>query len=314
MSAMKPTTFLALVLTSASASVVNHRNDGKLATTSKVWAKVTPHDIAMCLAVANEFMDKPMSKDRAIERAADWCALHKAVDDWNFVCPHYKEGLKAAFKTQPSDKDYTSEDFCYVAEQYMLDIRGAARIEGLGQGPLTNFAVADTCAPLVLATLAPEKDLSASHVPDFWYAMCVNQDCAHFLQSRTKWCQMSHPPTHSIAVCEAARDFAKDEITVLDDALGDGKMNAKEICDVYSEYVKEMGSNVEAYEHVMHTDSSKHVPVPSDAFRALQSTQLKNGAAAHKLRDAAGDVLEKAAAVPAAAGPLVMMVVALGLM
>lgn len=311
---MKLITFVAVIVSSASASAVNHHNAGKLATTAQVWAKVTPHDISMCLAVANEFMDKPMRKDRAIERANDWCALHKAIDDWNFVCPHYKEGLSAAFKTQSSDKDFTPEEFCYVAEQYMLDIRGAARIAGLGAGPLTNFAVADTCASLVLATLAPEKELQSSHVPDFWYAMCVNQDCAHFLQSRTRWCKMSQAPTHSIAVCEAARDFAKDEITVVDDVVGGGKMNAKEICDVYGEYVKEMGNNVEAYEHVMHTDSSKHVPVPSDAFRALQSTQLKNGAAAHKLRDSAGEVLEKAAAAPVAFGPLVMIVVALRFM
>lgn len=85
----------------------------------------------------------------------------------------------------------------------------------------------------------------------------------------------------SIAVCDALRTFANDEVSV----LGSGDMTAGEVCDIYGEFVKEMGINVEAYEHVMHKDTAHRLPAPDDHMRALQSANLVNDANARSLRD-----------------------------
>lgn len=85
--------------------------------------------------------------------------------------------------------------------------------------------------------------------------MCMNQDCAHFLQSRTKWCNTQRAPTHSYVVCEAVRRFAMDEVQVHEEKT----MTPPQICALYGEFVKEMGIDVDAYEHAIHQDTTKRV-------------------------------------------------------
>lgn len=297
MAAMKIITLVMPVLACTTASVIK----------ASQQVKATPEDIAMCLSVAGGFLDGPVTKERAIEKATDHCAVDKRIDDKNYVCPHFKEGLKISFEPYDSDQEFTAQDFCEVAEQGSLDIRGAARLPGIGEGPLIEFRLAKTCASMVEATMKPSKELESSKVPDFWYSMCLNQDCAHFLQSRTRWCSVSHPPTHSVNVCNAMRDFAKDEVSV----LGSGKMNSEQLCDMYAEFVKEMGENVEAYEHVMHIASEKRVPVPGDPARALQSSQLVNDAASHHIRDNQGAQVKSAASTSAVSSILGLFSVSL---
>ena len=80
-----------------------------------------------------------------------------------------------------------------------------------------------------------------SGVPDFWYAMCVNPDCAHFLPNKTRRCDVEEGPTHSIAVCNALQTFVNDEVQV----LGTGDIAPSQVCKMYGEFVKEMGINVD---------------------------------------------------------------------
>lgn len=251
---------------------------------AKAKSKVTPEDIEMCMEHASQFVKGKEYPGKLVEQAKDHCALSKQIGDKNYVCPHFQEGLEGAFSTQPADRKFSAEDFCWLSETYFIELRGAARVPNMGKGPLINFHIAESCIPAVTSAFAPDKALATEHVPDFWYAMCVNQDCAHFLPSRTRWCDVERDPTHSIVVCDALRTFAKDEVSV----LGSGDMSPEEVCDVYGEFVKEMGINVEAYEHVMHKDTRHRMPTPDDHLRALQSANMVNEANAHALRDNAG--------------------------
>jgi len=248
---------------------------------------VTPQDMAECESRVKLFLKEPAVPSAAIEDATDYCATDKKVDDRNYVCPHVKEGLQGAFSRLADDKKLSVSDFCEVSEAYFIGLRGTTRVPNAGSGSIINFdAGRDDCRPAVRTALNEEKSLSASHVPDFWYAMCLNQDCAHFLPSRTRWCNVDRQPTHGVEVCTALRKFAQDETTILG-AKEDG-YGPKVLCDMYEDFVKEMGQDVEAYEHFIHIDTRHRIDTPHDKKRALQSSQLVNDAAAHNIRDKAG--------------------------
>merc|ERR1719263_1642644 len=280
---------LALVASTAEAGAWGKRGGRRTAR-----AAVTPADIASCTERAVVFLPEPATPKAAIEKAVDHCALDKSIDDRNYVCPHVKEGLLAAFARLPADRKLSAGDFCELTEAYYIGLRGASRVPNVGHGPLVDFTEGKGCAPAVEAALASEKSLDASKVADFWYAMCLNQDCAHFLPSRTRWCSIDNSqPTHGVEVCDAARLFASDAVTAL--GAPSAGYGPEELCGIYADFVKELGVDVEAYEHFMHVDARHRVTNPEDPHRALQSSQLKNDAASHKLRDGAKPVRSAAA-------------------
>jgi len=254
-------------------------------------------DFAGCQKSAAEYITKPMTKASAIESAMDHCALDKKIDDRNFVCPHFKEILTNAFAQESTFKEFTAASFCDVAESYVFALkRGAANIANVaGKGSGKDFEVSEDCEPIVVNTFKPETSLPATSVPDFWYALCMNQDCAHFLPSRTRWCTQNRQPLHSAAVCEAIRTYARDEVIV----NGEKDMNAREVCTIYDEFVEDSHINVEAYMHVMHGKKKHPVPSPDDPRRALNSARMKHEAGAHQIRDSAGEPPAKSAAASA---------------
>lgn len=249
-------------------------------------------NVEFCAKHAKKFINKPMTKGRAIEYAVDHCALDKKVDDKNFVCPHYKEVLVNAFARESTQRELNPETFCEVAEAYIYALQmGAHNIPNMGVGEGTNFTVTEECESIVLKSLKPQSALPSKNAPDFWYALCMNQDCAHFLPSRTRWCKQSHMPTHSASVCEAIRTYARDEVTI----FGSQELSSKEVCEMYDEFVEDTHINVEAYLHVVHGKEQHPVPEPDDRARALQSAQMKNEAGKHKIRDSAGEPVRSAA-------------------
>jgi len=231
-------------------------------------------DVARCIEYAQEFISKPTPKGDALQKAVDRCAQKFAKKDRNYVCTHFREALEGSFETLPASATVDAQTFCEATEGRMLELRGATRIPSVGTGPMTDFKVSERCMKAVEDAMAPKKTMHAAHVPDFWYTFCLNQNCAHFLPSRTRWCNVQQQPTHGVRVCEAARKFAVDEVAV----RGDGQLMPDEVCSVYAEFVEEMGIDVEAYEHVVHGDSRQKVPSPGDPERALQSSQMKNDA------------------------------------
>merc|ERR1719387_3331438 len=148
--------------------------------------------------------------------------------------------------------------------------------------------------------MQPEKDLPASQVADFWYSLCINQDCAHFLPSRTKWCNVDRTPTHGIEICQLMRSFAGSKVN----SLFSGNLKPADVCSLYDEFVDSIKAGVESYDSYIHAESREHIVTPSDHKRALTSSKLLNDAQKHHFRDSGGDPRVAAAAALAAAALL----------
>jgi len=249
-----------------------------------------------CTSNAEKFITTPVKKSRAIERAMDHCALDKKVDDKNFVCPHYREILTAAFARESTTQTFNAKSFCEVTELYVSQLKDAADVPNMGKGAGFHFKLSEECKPTVAKSFEKgKKTLPAKSVPDFWYALCMNQDCAHFLPSRTRWCTHDHQPTHSQSVCEAVRVFARDEAFVMEKNLGKD-LDSEQVCSIYDDFVEETHIDVSAYMHVVYGTKDHPVPSPENKMRALESAKMKNEAQGNKLKDGAGQPVKSGAA------------------
>jgi len=198
-------------------------------------------DVAACAKEAFKFIDFPDIAMPTLTKAFHYCEQRRSD------CGHFQEMVERALEREYEGKVYTAEVFCEVMEGYMVEMHGAANVPRVGTGTLNDFEIAPTCESAVAAAFAPHTGLASAGIPEFWYSMCLNQDCAHFLQSRTRWCNLSRKPTHSIAVCEGVRRFAADEVAVHSASTFD----PKQACDLYAEYVKELANDIEVYKSVM---------------------------------------------------------------
>jgi hypothetical protein len=283
-------------LTGADAIVVGSRAAaGKVAVRERGGRAAAPKDVAACVKFMDRVLERPEVKQRAVERAVDHCAVSKKEDDRNYVCLGFKAALENAFRRHDPEEALTSKAFCEVTEAYMISLRGASRVGNMGNGPLIDFSVAPTCQSAVAENFGGRASVKGDEVPDLWYGVCMNQDCGHYLPSRTRWCEVQEHPAHSAEVCEALRKYAEDSAT----ASTATAMDAKQVCDVYGSFVSEMGTDIEAYEHVVHDDTARRVPKLHGKARALQSSRLLNDAGGHDLRDGAGDPIVKSGAAKA---------------
>jgi len=292
-------------LDTAAAIVLRH-NANASAAGGRVVA--SPQDIASCTKYFDGIFDRPVNKDEAIEMAVDHCAVEHKEDDRNYVCVDFKEGLLAAFSEEHNSQEFSSKTFCEISEAYMIDSRGASRMENVGSGPLFNFKISSKCEPMVTAHFDPKgaSFIESAEVPDLWYGICMNQDCGHYLPSRTRWCQFQMTPSHSVQVCEALLKFTTD----VTKSQGAASMDAKAVCALYGDFVAATGHDVEAYEAIVHSDTVRRVPKPHDQARALQSSKLLNDAGGHHIRDNAGDPIKRNGAARAASAPLLAAVAA----
>lgn len=256
-------------------------------------------DSKACKKTAAKFIDSPMLAERVIENAIDFCATEGRITDSVYACPHFQETIRRALELEPPDKLYSPESFCKVTEQFVISLRGAPRVPRAGTGTLLDFKVSDECVSTVASAFAPQEVLASDSVPDFWYAMCANQDCGHYLPSRTKWCDIQRTPTHSIVVCEEARRFALDEVIVHDAKV----MGPRRICALYAEFVKEMGIDIYAYEHVMHNSTVAKLPRPGARERALLSARMVNAAKTRYVQRNAAAPVEGPEKSPGEAAP-----------
>jgi len=254
------------------------------AVAAEATARATPQDLDECLRVASRFIHGPKAIKLVKELAVDFCAKSKSPEERGIVCPPFIHSLHRVLDSQPDDGIVTAEGFCAIAEARMLETRGATRVSNVGSGPLMNFTISESCPKMLEAQMGTTHLVSQEHAPDMWYIACMSQDCGHHLPSRTKWCNQNHPPTHSMWICESARSFVKEQTK-----LGGKPLSGADMCGLYSDFVKELSVDVEAYEHIMHADTVKRVPVPNQADLALRSTQLVNDAGARDLRAGAGD-------------------------
>jgi len=233
-------------------------------------------DIVACTRVARQFIKAPAIRAVILEHAENFCDESNRLAKSRFACDHFQEAVESALSMQQEETKYDASSFCEATETYMLDLRGATRVPNMGSGPLQDFKVSSQCTSVVSSAIKPQVHMSTSKVPDFWYAMCMNQNCAHFLPSRTKWCNEKLTPTHSVVVCEALRKFALDEAAVHEE----GNLEPKQMCDLYGEFVREMGIDVDSYEHVIHSDSPRRLPSPGSeawSFAAFLGRRAARG-------------------------------------
>jgi len=271
-----------------SSSLVQKKDAGsKFAPTTEGWT----HTLEECMVAAKEFLkDGKRANDggqitslHAIEKAQDYCALTYKPEDNNYVCTHFRKFLDHAFHLFPEDQTVTVRQFCKETENHALSMQQqVTKLEDVGNGNILNFKVSEKCPPAIAEAIHPKKALPKEEVADFWYAFCVSQDCAHFLPSRTRWCNINLPhPRHSIEVCQMAREYAKVDMA----SYPEKEVPPADICSIYMGYVEEVRLTLEAYEHVMYGDTREKIPVPKDPVRALTSSRLVNQAAKNHIRD-----------------------------
>jgi len=300
---------LTLAMSSLASGVV-HRDGRPQAAAlfaTNLEAVVDPADMDRCVKKVKGFLKEPALKKIAIEAATDNCAVSKLDKARNYVCPHMKSLLVGAFRSFPEDKKLDAAKFCEMSEFHTLRMRGATRVPNVGRGSLMDYTIKKECKPTVLGAMSPAKALKAGEVADFWYSLCLNQDCAHLLPSRTKWCKVDRQPTHGVEVCNLARDFAGSNAQSY---TKNGDAGPEELCKLYDDFVDTVKSDVEAYDHYVHGRSRERVPVPDSSSRALNSAKMMNDAQAHKLRDNAGRQVEPAqSGAPTAAQAAVALAV-----
>lgn len=222
----------------------------------------------VCEQVAFKFIDFPDIAGPTIKKAVHYCNQQKSS-----TCGHYQEVIERSLEREYDGRVYDAKTFCLATETYVAEMHGAARVPRVGRGTLTDFEISPTCEQTVAAAFAPHAGLSSVSMPDFWYSMCLNQDCAHFLQSRTRWCELSKAPRHSVSVCEGVRKFAADEVAVHSPT----SMTPKQACELYGEYVQEMAEDVGVYLSVMHPDEE---PFPVREGPAAKSAATRSAALA----------------------------------
>lgn len=216
---------------------------------------VTPEEMAKCEQFMSNLYTEPMTKKRWLPKIVRRCRRDKAIEDARKVCPHLGAALAFTMDDVPEDEKLSAGEFCTLAEERIEGLEGAFHVPNMGSGDTVNFQVSPQCGPTVEAVLGTEGLLKTEHLPDFWYALCMNQDCAHFLPSRTKWCDTARPPTHSAMVCEAARGFAKFKIgrrRILDRLRTPEEMKSDQICSLYANFEEEVGMDLKTWKAVAH--------------------------------------------------------------
>merc|ERR1719424_2715849 len=182
----------------------------------------------------------------SVTAAMNHCVTEKYVKKADRTCSQYGDLLTGAFKREHSETKYTAAAFCKVAENYAVQMKGAANIPKMGKGSGSEFKISESCKVAAAKEITGTK-LPAHRAPKFWYSLCVNQDCAHYLPSRTRWCTASHAPTHGYSVCESLMSYVSGKV-----ARGDKALGADQLCTMYDDFVEEKDDEYNAYMLVVH--------------------------------------------------------------
>lgn len=218
-------------------------------------------DIATCERNAKQWLHAPMNKERAVTAAMNHCVTEKYVKKADRTCSQYGDLLSGAFKREHSETEYTAAGFCKVAENYAVQMKGAAKIPKMGKGSGSEFKLSKSCQVAAKKEMGKDTKLPAHRAPKFWYSLCVNQDCAHYLPSRTRWCTANHAPTHGYSVCESLMSYVSGKVERPSAGSKDNEFDADQLCHMYDDFVEEKTEEYGAYMHVVH---KKGVPIITD--------------------------------------------------
>lgn len=278
-------TVLALIAGLAQAKV-QLRDHNVLATNSR---SLTGKNMDDCVKFFSKAIpEEGRTKDKVVEYATDQCALKLSptTADHTYVCKHFSEFLRDSFIDFVKDTPLTVEQACKHTEYHLHELRvqtvNVPNVAG-DNSSAEEFFVHGDCPTAIESAMADKNPMPKSDVPSFWYTFCVSQDCAHYLPSRHRWCQVNHAPspTHSNAICLLVEEYANENLP----KVKSPKLDPKEMCALYAGFMSEVLRNAEAYEYVVHEGSKDNVPEPNDPSKALVHSQLLNNVAAHNLRD-----------------------------
>jgi hypothetical protein len=227
---------------------------------SGILIRASTVDLDGCEANAKQWLHEPMTKDVAIASAVKHCE-----SGGSDVCANFRDLLGGAFRRQATDTQFTAPMFCRISEDYAAQMTHASQVSKMvplfpptdPDGNNFDFELSNTCKQTARKAMGGSKSLPANKAPNFWYSLCVNQDCAHFLPSRTRWCTASQVPTHGFAVCESLLSFVKgkvDGVSVakqLDNNV-QKDFNEGQLCRMYEDFVEDAQKDYEAYQHVVH--------------------------------------------------------------
>lgn len=231
---------------------------------SALAAQLAPETASGCAVLAGRFMYGPMAKETIVKQALQFCVADRQLDEAGSLCSHFLAAVEGALRRQAPGTEFTPEAFCQEAEEYVFELRNAPRVARLSPPGQVG------CEDSVSKAIAPHSTVTSTRVPDFWYSMCMNQDCAHFLPSRTRWCNVNHAPVISATVCEDARIFAQGKVK----AQGPGEMSATQVCGVYKDFVEDVSLQVEAYERIVSSVTSAHGAVRNGAAQGARGASL----------------------------------------
>jgi len=246
---------------------------------------VAPKVLKECELVAKRFVQDAKAAENIPNFAIDYCTATSAEKKMQYVCVEFRDAISMILEDVPPDTMLTAESFCHIAETRVAEAGRAVHVPRIGTGPLHDFDIAHTCINMTRGVLGGDhKPVARGEAGDVWYNICLNQDCAHHLPSRSKWCDVDRAPTHSAWVCESSRRHMHTSAKKRETE----KISASELCGLYDKFVDELNVDVDAYHFVMHSGNATHVPVPGQEERALTSSQLHNDKGGRDLQRESG--------------------------
>lgn len=224
-----------------------------------VTAPLTAYGVVVqhrgCEAYALDWLTAPATKEKVMDLANAACLTDQDIKPG--ACARYEKLIEKAFHYKHSKDVFSSKDFCGIMEAYVLQMANANKVPYMGKGQGSKFKLDKTCKIAAKKSMAPNDDLPAESAPNFWFALCMHQDCAHFLPSRSRFCTVSHEPTHSASVCDALRTFVEDHLD-LKHHTHTSHVKEDELCMMYDGFVETIHIESEAYMHVVHGVMPSH--------------------------------------------------------
>jgi len=244
--------------------------------------------MAECLEVAGKFIQRPRTVEDIKHAAVDYCVKHTGNKD-KYICANFRDAVDLSLRDLTDDSTLTKEAFCALTEARMHEAFGATLVPNMGKGELVDFKVdKEACQDLAAKAMHGKGHLHREDAGDIWHTMCLQQDCGSMLPSRSKDCHVDRAATHNAWVCEAAMRHMK----VSSKHRERQDISAPDLCDMYDQFVGDLGVCVEAYVFVLHKGDREHLPPPEQAERAIMSSQLIHDAGGRSLKAGEGQQIK----------------------
>ncbi|CAK0907125.1 unnamed protein product, partial [Prorocentrum cordatum] len=134
-------------------------------------------DVEACAEKMSQYFtaEHPTNKDTVKRRLVDGCNEREEVDLRPTVCPHMDRMITDSLWKVTPVKLMTPAYVCERTEAHMTELQGVAKMPRVGSGMIHFSGTKKTCESTVEAALDGAPTIISSNVPNFWYALCMNQ-------------------------------------------------------------------------------------------------------------------------------------------